>query len=839
MADFYNKDGADRMFGTNVRDFFYGHYITQADGTFYNRGADDNDLVSAAGGDDVLGLMGLGSDTLDGGDGWDYLDLYNFLSFELYRETKEFVEANSNTTYYYRPKMVSTIIDLQLGSYEVKWTGKSTWSGDPDLDMTTMGAVRNIEMLWGGDSNDTFRGSDRGELDEIYGYWEEFHPAGGNNTIDGRGGYDVLSYAIIYGYRDSNSDTIRGAVIDFAAGTVDKGAEGFDRFTNIERVVGSPYADTFIGSDNDDEMGSNHGADSFYGGGGFDRVYFLDWNNAGGIDVHLGTGTGKNSIGQALTFKDIEGIVGTHSNDTIRGSAGNDEFFGRRGSDTLLGGLGNDVLNGGEGDDRIDGGAGIDTVSFGLLQPVTKGVKVELAKGTAQDGLGGTDTISNVENIVGTRFNDTIAGDNGLNSLEGGTGDDILSGGDNMDRLYGGIGKDRLFGGLGADLLFGGSEDDTFNGDAGDDSLNGGLGADRLNGDDGNDRLNGDAGNDLLFGGANADKLYGGVGRDTLNGDSGEDRLYGGAEGDLLRGGAGNDTHYGDAGNDTLEGGAGLYQLYGGEGNDTLYGGDGGDMFTTEKGNDMLVGGKGIDSLLATQMSSGYVINLAGGTVTGGGMGSDRIREIENAHGHDRNDKLTGNKDGNLLGGSGGNDTVSGGEGNDRLYGGAGRDMVLGGAGNDLLEGDFDFLLGAARGAGNDVLRGGTGNDTLLGNGGSDTLMGEIGNDALNGGAGNDTLIGGGGADVFILSTGRDVISDFQLGKRDFGQTGVAAPVALDRIDLNGIPRAAAIKDFKALSAFLTSSDAAPSAVFDFGGGNTLTIQNVSWQNLRAIDFIF
>ncbi|MDW6021405.1 M10 family metallopeptidase [Mesorhizobium sp. BAC0120] len=58
---------------------------------------------------------------------------------------------------------------------------------------------------------------------------------------------------------------------------------------------------------------------------------------------------------------------------------------------------------------------------------------------------------------------------------------------------------------------------------------------------------------------------------------------------------------------------------------------------------------------------------------------------IENAHGGNGNDTLTGNSVGNNLNGGAGNDVLFGGAGNDVLIGGPGSDRLNGGAGNDIF----------------------------------------------------------------------------------------------------------------------------------------------------------
>ena len=55
-------------------------------------------------------------------------------------------------------------------------------------------------------------------------------------------------------------------------------------------------------------------------------------------------------------------------------------------------------------------------------------VNVNLATGVAQDGEGGTDTLSNIESIWGSDFDDTLTGgfDDGFELFEGGGGNDII-----------------------------------------------------------------------------------------------------------------------------------------------------------------------------------------------------------------------------------------------------------------------------------------------------------------------------------------------------------------------------------------------------------------------------
>ncbi|HMW17877.1 MAG TPA: M10 family metallopeptidase C-terminal domain-containing protein [Accumulibacter sp.] len=133
-----------------------------------------------------------------------------------------------------------------------------------------------------------------------------------------------------------------------------------------------------------------------------------------------------------------------------------------------------------------------DTVDYSSA-PVTRGVRVDLRITTAQKTLGaGTDTIRDVESVIGTSFNDTLIGSNGDNQLIGGLGSDSLDGGDGNDSLYvrfEDLGGDTMNGGNGNDLLWAGNGADLLNGGAGNDQIYVGGGADTISGGLGFDRF--------------------------------------------------------------------------------------------------------------------------------------------------------------------------------------------------------------------------------------------------------------------------------------------------------------------------------------------------------------
>ena len=117
---------------------------------------------------------------------------------------------------------------------------------------------------------------------------------------------------------------------------------------------------------------------------------------------------------------------------------------------TLNGGDGDDILVGGAGNDTLDGGSGTDTVNYSNADAA---ITVDLSDTSAQDtGSAGTDTITNIENVTGSNYDDNISGNSSDNILIGGEGNDTLSGGDGSDLFIfqEGDGADIINGGAGS-----------------------------------------------------------------------------------------------------------------------------------------------------------------------------------------------------------------------------------------------------------------------------------------------------------------------------------------------------------------------------------------------------
>ena len=339
----------------------------------------------------------------------------------------------------------------------------------------------------------------------------------------------------------------------------------------------------------------------------------IDWSFSDGNLGSQGTGGALSAVGQTTV------LITTASHD-LPGAT--------NGPDTLTGTTGTDTLAGLQGNDSLDGGAGVDTASYdGATTPVSAILYNHQASGLSS----GNDTLTGIENILGSAWADLVYGDAADNLLDGGAGGDTLDGAEGNDTLLGQTGddllnglagNDSLDGGDGADSLYGWADDDALTGGTGTDHLFGGTGADSLDGGADADQLEGDDGNDTIAGGTGNDTLRGWNDADSLDGSDGDDALFGGAGADVMLGGAGNDQLEGDDGNDTLGGSSGNDTLRGWNDDDQLSGDDGNDLVVGWSGNDALLGGQGNDSLFgddgADTLSGG-----AGADVLQGGLGND------------------------------------------------------------------------------------------------------------------------------------------------------------------------------------------------------------------------
>jgi Ca2+-binding RTX toxin-like protein len=360
-----------------------------------------------------------------------------------------------------------------------------------------------LTVVNGNDINVKLNGADQGTFDvhttgpdpdDI-----EVHGLAGNDTITLD--QTIKLHSFVYG--EAGNDTINGGggedYIDAGLGNDScHGGAGDDTFAN------PAYATTRFGLVDSDNYWGDSGTEDVvtYHGRAQGVVVTLDGVDNDGVATAI---VGAASPEHDNVHTDVEGVIGTDSNDYLLGNlfdnnlagyGGNDSVYGMEGHDTLTGGNGNDIIYGSDGNDWVMGDAGADYLSGGSnndtirggdnSDTMTGGTGVDTVEyentlsgvtasldGVQNDGAAGeNDWIQkDVENLTGSDFNDRLTGSSGANFLDGKNGNDTLIGGGGNDTLIGGFGNDSLHGNGGDDSLDGGYGDDTLWGDAGIDTL--------------------------------------------------------------------------------------------------------------------------------------------------------------------------------------------------------------------------------------------------------------------------------------------------------------------------------------------------------------------------------
>ncbi|MDR9404420.1 MAG: hypothetical protein RI580_13375, partial [Halothece sp. Uz-M2-17] len=153
-------------------------------------------------------------------------------------------------------------------------------------------------------------------------------------------------------------------------------------------------------------------------------------------------GTSKFLILGAYSGKEVKQSVYSDPSDYRYGTNFGDVLYGYTddphldtNSDKMYGFDGDDLFFGGAGKDFIYGGQGSDTASFDT-EGVKFGINIDFTNNgneVTNDGYGNQDNLDSIENIIGTKHNDTIKGDDKNNTFTGLGGNDTLDGGDGQD----------------------------------------------------------------------------------------------------------------------------------------------------------------------------------------------------------------------------------------------------------------------------------------------------------------------------------------------------------------------------------------------------------------------
>lgn len=865
--------------------------------------------------------------------------------------------------YYTVPAHSDFFITSPAGTAKIYYAANGTTFTQADVQNPSRTAYESpVAELVAPDGNDFLSGGNGDDTLRGWGGNDTLNGDAGKDSLDGGTGNDKLvggagADKLIGGDGIDTADysaSSGGITVNLELGTGKGGDAEGDTLAGVENLVGSKFDDVLTGDGSSNVIDGGDGNDIITGGGNNDQLFggagddlfLVERSNSGdhydggtGVDTfsadvpglsgyvqEIDLATGKNN--RQDTFVSIENLIGGTNNDKfwgtdgensfwgrggndlLDGRGGNDKIYGEVGNDTLIGGAGNDLLVGGEGNDLLVGGTGADVLDGGNGVDTTEyvssdaGVNVNLSTGIGAGGDAEGDTISGVENVIGSKFNDILTGNAAANIISGGAGNDILVGSAGSDTMIGGDGIDTLdysalascvTVNLGAGTATSHNKADKL------ESLENVIGTkynDTITGDAGANIVSAGDGKDRFVGSGGGDSFDGGAGRDWIDYRNSKEAVYvnlleGAGKGGLAQGDSYKNIENirGTAGDDTLIGDNEANVFYAGKGSDRIEGGGGNDMIYTSGGYDYVDGGAGVDTLSYAESWDRVVVNLTSGNGQYGAASRDTITNVENLVGSKFNDVLTGDAGVNNLNGASGNDILRGAGGNDVLVGGAGADIIDGGEGVDTVSYSgthTGVTLSLATGGGKNAdasqngvqplspaaddcpedelsdvanavtanssyaaidgvtdatgdtfvgvenVLGSAWNDNISGDGlvnrlaggaGNDILNGAGGNDYLLGGIGSDTLIGGVGADVFVFDVGfgNDTISDFWFGA---GRT--------DRVQLRGSD----MLSFNDVLSHATDSSAGVMLSVN-GGHDSITFTGITVSQLVADDFLF
>jgi Ca2+-binding RTX toxin-like protein len=786
--------GADRLSGDDGADLLKGN-----GGMDTLLGGSGNDLLIGGGDADVLNggeTFEPGSETVKPG-----------LDVASYATATAGMTIDLRTGLFTGDGVGDTFISIE--GYQGT-TFDDTINGDDNNNLLLQGIGGN-DLIQGFGGNDLLDGGDG--VDTLNGGFGDDYLIGGAgaDVLNGEGGVDTVAYLGAAAAIDVNLQTGIGLGGEAAGDTLisiesiigtdfDDKLRGSDSQNTLTGGAGNDFLD---GGSQNDNLAGGAGNDLLIGGDGIDtldggedndiyeasgiQAEFDSFQDTGltGIDTLRNTGTNPLTLNNFSKTNGIdaisEKIVGNDSNNIFDfsaisssnvvadGSIGNDSIIGTKSDDDLRGGDGLDTLIGGAGNDFLDGGLGIDS----------------LLGGTGDDHLRTFDLGSI----------DVLDGESGYNRLSADYSDQTVDltfiAGQTNNYTFTNGDKASNFQTLG-DFYTGGGNDLIRLDGVADDSYN--------------NQLKTNAGNDTIYAGGGADTIESGSGQDMVYGDAGVDNINAGANDDFINGGEGADTIDGGDGIDVAD-----YSTSAAEVRINLATGvvNGGRKVNVNATTGIVSYGVVSDAISRDRLSGifGYIGN--GDQLTnienliGSNFSDELIGDIKDnsfnpllpSFGAVTNFTYSG-----TTSGSASFDVISGGAGKDFLqidYSSIAPAMlstgIIGGVGFYIKgSGSYEFRdsLGITHGTRFDTIE----YVQVTGTAKDDLIYGLTdGDDTLHGGAGNDTLVGGLSSTLEFNNTdnpnnGNDFITggdgNDEIANRDYKRDGAAVDFnLLDRFD--------------------------------------------------------
>jgi len=282
-----------------------------------------NAVFDAGAGNDIVVIREHGGSNAitHGGDGFDTLAFFDFqggaaIRVELLRGTAETLFDLGGTNY--------NFVETDLTSFErvvgsegadqlIGSNGGEELIGREGRDF--INGLGGRDIIYGGDDRDLLRGSEGADF--IHGGLGDDDIDGGTNTDPNEAEADTVSYETAY--RDTLvgglvANAFGAVTVDLEAGTA-SGAFGNDTIINVENVIGSNNDDAISGDGGANVLTGGLGDDYLAGRGG-DDLFSLngsDWAEGGdGDDIFLVGGAGDLSVhgGAGTDILDASGVDG-------------------------------------------------------------------------------------------------------------------------------------------------------------------------------------------------------------------------------------------------------------------------------------------------------------------------------------------------------------------------------------------------------------------------------------------------------------------------------------------------------------------------------------------------
>ncbi|MEI7445692.1 MAG: calcium-binding protein, partial [Burkholderiales bacterium] len=533
---------------------------------------------------------GNGADTLDGGGG---LDVYD-------------ASGGSGAV---TVNLAGATTNLTINGQSLAFLSATDSFGNVDR-------IRQFRGVIGGSAADTLTGD------------------ANDNTLDGGAGADTMTGGA--GNDTYVVDNVGDSVVEAASAGTDTVLTSLSTYTlptNVENVTYTGSGNfNLTGNDISNIITMGAGNDTISGGNGSDIYRFTTVAGSKVINDQGTTAGNTDTLDYSLITSAVTVNLTLGTGNGIASIAGIENVIGGSAADYLTGDSADNVLTGGNGNDTLDGGAGSDTASYADR---TAAVTVSLLTNRATIGTE-VDVLANIENIIGSAWNDTFTGDTNNNTFTGGAGSDIFyigaasgNGSDtSVDTITDFNNGDRVVVYAGATVNINLIDHWYYNGaNGGSQSTNNGT-------------INITANGRTTYQTDAAATGAAGVWNISNAGN---------ATGVYLQGARNNDSLTGGDGNDTLDGRGG---------NDTLRGGLGNDTYVLDNPNDVVVeaasaGTDTVQAKFAVDLNDAKWDNIENATVLG-----------------TANLAVTGDEVANTLTGNGGSNLITGGAGNDVLNGG-------------------------------------------------------------------------------------------------------------------------------------------------------------------------